>query len=331
MSLSLLNFTDERPARLLLAYFTSQGIKGNVRERLATVKDEANQAESINDSTETNNPRPESDDSLIPPESLKAINTEPNILYELAIDNTADQERAMDIAKAFLANPRDPKYQQAAWNTGDTSASKVSMFHGLEIESLQAWDKHIFTHSMGLFIGLVYFVMYMGYSENVFNALNIQYYNELSQNHEWWRLLGPTFMHGGVAHLLMNLCWWWLLASRVERTFGTSSLAILFVVSALIANVAELMHTGPGFGGMSSVNYALFGFTACIGWLRPNWGLYLPKGIVIFLVIWLVIGYLDILWVTTSDDLHFFGMLTGAVLALMLHQATNLMGNSKED
>lgn len=329
MAISLLNFSDERPARLLLSYFATQGIPATVQKRIRT-------DDSENQSHAEQNPLHEQD---VPTEHNKLedgndseafVKHPPTVLYELSIENPADQERAISIAKAFLVNPNDPKYQQAAWSSGDTSTSSGSMFRGFEFESLTNWRKHLFTHVMGILIAIVYLFMYMGYSETIFNALNIQYYNELSQNNQWWRLLGPTFMHGGVAHLIMNLCWWWILASRLERTFGTSSLAILFVVSALVANVAQLMHTGPGFGGMSSVNYALFGFIAIIGWLRPSWGLNLPKGIIIFLVIWLLIGYSGILWVSTSDDLHLFGMLTGAVLALILHQATNLM-TSKTD
>jgi GlpG protein len=343
MPILLLNFSNEIPARLLLAYFKAQGISAHLNIQLVSLDKPSNAGIYPQSSILCEKPRdslPESTDILtintLQHMTVQEIHhpvpceqTPPKVVYALNIDNETDQTRAISIANTFLQSPHDRKYQKAAWDSGDTSIVAGSMFSGLEFEALSQWRKHLFTHVVGLFIVSVYLFMHVGYDQVIFDTLNIQYYQQLSQNQQWWRLLGPTFMHGGLAHLVMNLCWWWILASRLERIFGSSSVAILFVVSALVANVVQLMHTGPGFGGMSSVNYALFGFIACIGYLRPNWGLSLPSGIIIFLLAWLGIGYLDILWVTTSDDLHLFGMLTGAVLALLVHFTTTLVGTTE--
>ena len=136
-------------------------------------------------------------------------------------------------------------------------------------------------------------------------------------------------MHGSLMHVVMNLFWWWLLASKFERTFGTSSLILLFVVSSLASNVAQLMYNGPNFLGLSGVVYALFGFTWWISWLRPNWGLFLPKGIIVFMLIWLVLGYADIFWVSFANEAHTFGLISGCLLALLLHQLTALVSKNK--
>lgn len=304
MSTPLLKFSDEKPAQLLLAYFKTKGIDAEVHKKLEDAKP---------------------DDTENASESKKA----PHYVYELSITHEQDTDQAITIAKEFLAAPGAAKYQQAAWDMGESSSSSESIFGDFNLISLQQWQKHIFTHFVGALCVLIYLFQYLGYSESIFSALRIQYFSELSQNHEWWRLIGPNFMHGSLMHVVMNLFWWWLLASKFERTFGTSSLVLLFVVSSLASNVAQLLYTGPNFLGLSGVVYALFGFTWWISWLRPKWGLYLPKGIIVFMLIWLVLGYADIFSVSFANEAHTFGLISGCLLALLLHQLTATFGNKK--
>jgi len=303
MTTPLLKFSDEKPAQLLLAYFKKQGIEGEVRR---SVNDTPNDKTTIDEDTYR----------------VDSPLTESNFVYQLSITHQKDVEKALVIAKEFVATPGAPIYQQAAWDVGVSSASTESIFGNIKLLSLQQWQKHLFTHFVGLLCVLIYLLQYLGYSEQIFSALKIQYFSELSQNHEWWRLIGPNFMHGSIMHVVMNLFWWWLLASKFERTFGTSSLILLFVVSSLASNVAQLMYTGPNFLGLSGVVYALFGFTWWISWLRPTWGLSLPKGIIVFMLIWLVVGYADIFWVSFANEAHTFGLISGCLLALLLHLST---------
>jgi GlpG protein len=304
MSIPLLKFSDEKPAQLLLAYFKKKGIQADVQRKLEEAK-------------------PENVDSA--PEQIKP----PHYVYELSIIHEQDTEQAITIAKEFLAAPGAAKYQEAAWDMGESSSSSESILGDFNLISLQHWQKHVFTHFVGALCVLIYLFQYLGYSEPIFSALRIQYFAELSQNHEWWRLIGPNFMHGSLMHVVMNLFWWWLLASKFERTFGTSSLVMLFVVSSLASNVAQLLYTGPNFLGLSGVVYALFGFTWWISWLRPKWGLSLPKGIIVFMLVWLVIGYADIFFVSFANEAHTFGLISGCLLALLLHQLTASFGNKK--
>ena len=304
MSTPLLKFSDEKPAQLLLAYFKTKGIEAEVYKTLEDTKNDA--TGSAFESKET-----------------------PHYVYELSIAHEQDSEQAIAIAKEFLAAPGAAKYQEAAWDIGESSSSSESMFGDFNLISVQHWQKHLFTHFVGALCVLIYLFQYLGYSEGIFSALKIQYFSELSQNHEWWRLIGPNFMHGSLMHVVMNLFWWWLLASKFERTFGTSSLVLLFVVSSLASNVAQLLYTGPNFLGLSGVVYALFGFTWWISWLRPNWGLYLPKGIIVFMLIWLVLGYADIFSVSFANEAHTFGLISGCLLALLLHQVSAIFGNKK--
>lgn len=304
MSTPLLKFSEEKPAQLLLAYLKKQGIEGDIKKRLEQATDD-----SMEGTTE-------------PLETSQYV-------YELSVSHQKDADQAIVLAKEFLATPSAAKYQQAAWDMGESTSKYEPMFGDLKLISLQHWQKHLFTHFIGVLCLLIYMFQYLGYSQDIFDALKIQYFSQLSENHQWWRLIGPNFMHGSLMHVVMNLFWWWLLASKFERIFGSSSLILLFVVSSLASNVAQLMYTGPNFLGLSGVVYALFGFTWWISWLRPKWGLSLPKGIIVFMLIWLVIGYADILSVSFANEAHTFGLISGCVLALLLHQMTAILGKKE--
>ena len=173
---------------------------------------------------------------------------------------------------------------------------------------------------------VVYALSYLGAFGTIEQVLGIRGLDELRITHEWWRLLGPAFIHFGVMHIVFNLLWWWILGSQLERIFGSVGLGIIFVVSAVASNTAQLTFHGPNFGGLSGVVYALFGFVWWIGFLRPQWGIGLPNNLIVFMLAWLVLGYTEILWVDMANEAHLFGLISGCVLALATHQLATMRG-----
>jgi len=141
--------------------------------------------------------------------------------------------------------------------------------------------------------------------------------NELQQTAQWWRLLTPDFLHFSVLHIAFNLLWWWILARPIEQYLGKISLLITFVVISLSANIGQLYVDGPNFGGMSGVVYGLLGFTWWLGWLKPQWGFKVQPQIVGFMLVWLVIGYADVLFVSMANTAHTLGLVSGCLLALL--------------
>ena len=47
-------------------------------------------------------------------------------------------------------------------------------------------------------------------------------------------------------------------------------------------------------------------------------GLQLPNAIVGFMLVWLVLGYADILWVNMANAAHTAGLITGCVMAALI-------------
>lgn len=295
MSTKILSFNKEAPAHLLVAYYNKQGISAFVQR--GTQSAEQQDASPLENQT-------------------------PRDVFDIFIVQQSDVEKAVVVAEDFVKNPNASKFQEAAWDQAQTSFSSGNYLSGLKLQSLSDWKAHIFTHIVGFLCLAVFLFMYLGFSTEIFNALKIQYFSDLSQNHQWWRLFGPNFMHASAVHLISNIVWWWLIASKLERSLGTSALIIFFVVSSLASNVAQLMYSGPNFLGLSGVVYALFGFMWLIGHLRPNWGLNLPNGLVMLMLLWLILGYADVFSMSMANEAHTFGLISGLILALALHQLT---------
>ncbi len=296
MSIPIVGFAKEAHALTLIAYYKELGIYAELNKKSDVNVENSDLSENVSAESQ---------------------------LFEVLIYDNAQYEQAVSIARDYVAAPNSSKFQQAAWQFGSKSTSKESLFAGIELESLKDWRKSIFTHFIGVLCVTLYALMSIGYTAEIYSALQIQYFSKLAENHQWWRLLGPNFMHGSTFHLLANMMWWWLLAGKLERTLGRSSLIILFIVSSLVSNIAQLLYSGPNFVGLSGVVYALFGFMWVMGRLRPSWGLSLPNGIIGLMLIWLVVGYADLLWVSMANEAHTFGLITGCLLALLLHKFTD--------
>ena len=241
--------------------------------------------------------------------------------FVVVLDNHDHLDRAKVIADGFLANPTDPKYQQAAWDNGK-NVRLAPTGNGFSMGNIIADAvKAPFTSVVFILCVAVYLLSLFGLFAPIAQHLLMQPFSILSQNHEWWRLLGPAFIHFSALHIIFNLLWWGMLGAKIERILGMSMLLIVFLVSATISNAAQALFSDPVqgnlflFGGLSGVVYAVMGFVWWLGWLRPSWGLSLPNSIVGFMLVWLVLGYADILWVNMANAAHTAGLISGCLLA----------------
>ena len=239
--------------------------------------------------------------------------------YVIVLEDDAKVEDAKAICEEFLRQPRHPKYQQAAWESGEQVALHPSRTNNLNIGNLMNWAKEAPLAASVLFIcTLVYALSWLGFFGYVEQYLKMQPFGQLQQTHEYWRLITPAFIHFSAIHFIFNVLWWSMIGSQIERIFGFTMLLVVFLVSAVASNLAQAIVSGPAFGGLSGVVYAVLGFAWWIGWLKPSWGLYIPKSIVIFMLIWLVLGYTDVLWVNMANTAHTVGLISGCLIAAVL-------------
>jgi len=240
--------------------------------------------------------------------------------YIVLLNDDAKYEQALAICQAFIDAPNDPKYQQAAWQHSDRT--DVPVASGSRGNSVKRWlvalRRAPFAGLILVLCTLIFAASLLGLFTPIASVLMIMPLDALWQNHQWWRLIGPALIHFSVLHFVFNLLWWGMLGSQVERQLGSSFLIILFGVTAVVSNVAQLLVAGPNFGGLSGVVYGLVGFVWITGWLRPHWGLSLPKAVIGFMLVWLVLGFADVLWVNMANAAHTAGLLSGCVIAWLL-------------
>lgn len=136
---------------------------------------------------------------------------------------------------------------------------------------------------------------------------------------EFWRLISPIFMHMGPIHILFNMMWLFVLGGQVERIRGAGRLAAMVIFSAVFSNCAQAaapadMGGSYYFGGMSGVNYALFGYVWVKSWLAPSSGFMISDFQTWFMLGWLIFC-LTPLAGNVANIAHFAGLIFGVVIA----------------
>lgn len=146
--------------------------------------------------------------------------------------------------------------------------------------------------------------------------------NSLLASGEYWRVLTPMFMHFSVLHILFNLLWVWVIGRRVEQIQGALRLALLVLFAGTISNLAQFLVSGPLFGGMSGVVFALLAYTWSWDRLVRRTVFGFPSMLMGFMVFWLALGYsgaLEKLGLgAIANTAHLAGLVAGLVFALVV-------------
>ena len=224
----------------------------------------------------------------------------------------ADERRlaqAQQEVKRFLAEPNHPRYMEASWQSGRADA-RIDYSKGMTDPVTD------FLHQAGPLTLVVIIACLAIYA---LDAIGLPIFDELAfhptlaQFTDWqaWRYVTPAFIHFSVLHLVFNLLWWWYLGGQIEQRLGSGKLFILLIVGAALPNIAEFFASGPRFGGLSGVVYALLGYSWLRTRLQPDCGLAMPPALMGFMLVWLVLGFLDMLGTPTANMAHLAGLLVG--------------------
>ncbi|MEI4930579.1 rhomboid family intramembrane serine protease GlpG [Aeromonas caviae] len=224
----------------------------------------------------------------------------------------ADERRlaqAQQEVKRFLSEPNHPRYMEASWQSGHADA-RIDYSKGMTDPVTD------FLHQAGPLTLVVIIACLAIYA---LDAIGLPIFDELAfhptlaQFTDWqaWRYVTPAFIHFSVLHLVFNLLWWWYLGGQIEQRLGSGKLFILLIVGAALPNIAEFFVSGPRFGGLSGVVYALLGYSWLRARLQPDCGLAMPPALMGFMLVWLVLGFLDMLGTPTANMAHLVGLLVG--------------------
>ena len=142
------------------------------------------------------------------------------------------------------------------------------------------------------------------------------------QNNEWWRLVSPMFIHFSVTHLVFNSLWIYVLGSKIEVYDGSFTFLNLVIISSITSNITQYFHGASVlFGGLSGVIYGLFGYCMIIE-LQSRKNIYdLPPAIYMFMLVWLVLGFLGLLnlfgFGNVANYAHLGGLISGIIFGMI--------------
>ena len=239
---------------------------------------------------------------------------EPEGIFAIWLEDSQYLVEALAELNLFLANPYDEKYQAASWKVAE---SRTAKFHYGSPGLLTIIKSQAGPFSLSVMIAaiVIYGLWLLGLQQPVFHLFHFP----LMDGDEWqlWRFFSHALIHFSTLHIIFNCLWWWILGGKLERHSGSFKLVQVFLLSALISGFAQFWLHGPNFGGLSGVVYALLGYIWWMGWLAPQRGLSVPRGYVVFMLVWLVLGFTQPFGMAIANMAHLFGLFSGCALALI--------------
>lgn len=217
-------------------------------------------------------------------------------------------QQARTLLEEFLAAPDAPRFRALAWQHSEPVAmrSETPLFTGRWWRSLPPLTRLVFVACVAVFVSpwLVGSQVYLA----------LAFPPELSGlAQQPWRLLTPALLHLGALHIIFNLMWWLDLGRTIERFQSGQRLLLVTVVSAALSNTAQFLMTGPGFGGLSGVVYALLGYLWVFGRVCPQAGYGLRREVVIMMLVWLLVCMTGLVG-NIANTAHVVGLLSGCAM-----------------
>ena len=176
------------------------------------------------------------------------------------------------------------------------------------------------------FGSLIFVIKPLTYTD--FNVSNLGYVSMFSfeqtfyENSQWWRLITPMFIHFSFAHLAFNCLWIYVLGEKIERIDGKLIFTLIIIFTGVFSNLFQYFWTSSSlFGGLSGVIYGMLGYCLVME-MESNYDKYgLPPGLYLFMIAWLILGFLGILdlfgFGSVANFAHLGGMLSGLMFAMM--------------
>ena len=168
---------------------------------------------------------------------------------------------------------------------------------------------------------LTFIIVDLGSYKNGYVSFN-SFETTYMQNNEWWRLITPMFIHFSLTHLVFNCLWIYVLGSKIEQIDGYITFINLVIFSSIISNLAQHFFGGSSlFGGLSGVIYGLLGYCMIIEIDTKKERYDLPPALYLFMLIWLILGFLGILnlfgFGNVANYAHLGGLISGIIFAMI--------------
>ncbi|GLP95980.1 rhomboid family intramembrane serine protease GlpG [Paraferrimonas sedimenticola] len=245
--------------------------------------------------------------------------------FVVEIAEAAQSQQAEQIWQEFIQDPNHPRYQAASWTSGDSKV-KFSYRRGPSFAQQVVSGAGPLTLVVLATCLVIYGLAAIGFVEAIYPPLF--FFEQLQPAYlgEFWRAFTPSLLHFSIVHLAFNLLWWWMLGGQIERQLGFGKLLLILLVAGTLPNFIQFFMTGPNFGGLSGVVYALMGYCWILGRLAPQAGVSLAPAYAGFMLFWLALGFMDVLGIPVANGAHLGGLLVGMAQAYIDSKRINRTG-----
>lgn len=228
--------------------------------------------------------------------------------------------------REYLENPRDPRYDHASRIAGQVRAQRARQREEAArnwVDVRQRWRQPMARQipvTMTLIVLSVVITLFTGSgtrfdgflgrhlllidpSSQVPGETNAtRRLVEILDHGQVWRIITPVFWHFGMMHLIFNMYMFYQVGGLIESRRGSLLLGGLVFLTAAAGNLGhywtELVlapdQNSLMLGGMSGVVYGLVGYVWIRGVVAPEDGLRLSRNIVVYIMIFLFIGFMGL-------------------------------------
>lgn len=146
-------------------------------------------------------------------------------------------------------------------------------------------------------------------------------YNKLIAQGEYYRLITSMFLHGGIAHIALNMYALNAIGPLVERIYGRTRYLIIYFGSGIIASAFSAVLSQGISVGASGAIFGLLGTTLVFAIrMRENVGRGFLRNIISVIIINLFIGFS---LPNIDNYAHLGGLLGGTITTLLLCKTRN--------
>ncbi|HEY7315326.1 MAG TPA: rhomboid family intramembrane serine protease [Gemmataceae bacterium] len=256
--------------------------------------------------------------------------------------------RARQELEEFNRNPSDPRYassQNVANNLRQRRKQEDAAYHRRQNRFNRRMSSPLGTGTitLGLIVICILVSVLSGGGDDprIVQELSIAPYRFLEGGVELfglgptlqgqiWRLVTPIFLHFGIWHLLFDMYMLYYLGGAIEMRRGPLRYLALVLVLAVLSNLVQYyfghpvldgrelkwVHL-PFFGGMSGVNYGLFGYMLMKARFQPELGLRLDPSTAVLLMVWLMACmtpfFPSIIGSGVANGAHLGGLIAGMI------------------
>ena len=142
---------------------------------------------------------------------------------------------------------------------------------------------------------------------------------------EWWRLVSPVLVHGGILHLVVNMYFLYLVGPLVEQLYGSARFALLYLLTAAAGSATSFAIGGPAPSvGASGAIFGLCGVLVAVSAVhrpildRRGRAIMSQIGMLIVLNLAIGFGFGALVGVNIDNAAHIGGLVSGLWLGFVL-------------